>query len=176
MSASVSQAVDLEAQLREFRATITGDFTMAEVADQFVAEMRAEDPATLEAWMDAHARRILTQMLSHSERGVRASAIRSGLRSKWVAPTKAELTLMRITFTIDAANTRRPLADMRAEDLLFAGAAYAATADQSARMATFMRALAKKVGSRTVSEVFTEERLAEMLRSFVGPAAGLLAA
>jgi hypothetical protein len=65
--------------------------------------------------------------------------------------------------------SRKKLAEMTADDLGHVAQDYEARAAESAMHASFLRALAKKVGTRrTVGEVFDETKLAQLWQSLSG--------
>ena len=75
------------------------------------------------------------------------------------------------SYCVDENRTRMMLADMRAPQLRFAADASDTLAAASARRAAFLRALEKKVGRKTVGEVFSEDRVRSIWSQLVGDSA-----
>jgi hypothetical protein len=79
-------------------------------------------------------------------------------------------------YVVDAANTRRTVGQMTADDCLFVAARYEETARSARLEASFHRAVAKKVGRKTVGEEFTEAQYLAMYQSVTGRSQGPSAA
>lgn len=73
----------------------------------------------------------------------------------------------KIVYVVDQKHTRKTVGEMTGRDHRFVAENYEATAKRSALLAAFHRAVAKKVGDRKTSEVFTQEEYARMFNSIV---------
>lgn len=176
--------------VREMRALIdveaTGTYTPAAVARKVVDKLRAADPELLAGWLDIQAENIVRDAVNARDRSQRTSARYSAPRSTfateakameesntgfaadgWAADSPRERRAAQMgrwlssRFTI-ADGSRRQLADMSQGDLLFAGDAYTERARDSLLTAAFLKAIARKIGDRTVIDHYTEQQLSAM--------------
>jgi hypothetical protein len=174
----------------EMRAVIdaeaTGAYAPPAIARRIVEKLRATDPELLAGWLDAQAENIVREAVNHRDRSHRTKARYSAPRSTfamearaveqtnagfaadgWAADSPRERRAAQMgrwlssRFTV-ADGSRKQLADMTGGELLFAGDAYSARARESLLTAAFLKAIARKVGERTVIEHYTEQQLADM--------------
>lgn len=165
---------DMNAAIEE--AIPDGDYTAPIVAAELVDRLRAEDPDLLSGWLHLRAGVFLADAVarkSNSKRqAARASAPRRAFaeaaRSFAETADEAVFSPFAAEYVVDEQNTRRTVARMTAADCLFVASRYEDTARQAKLEGAFHRAVAKKVGSRTVGEAFTEEQYLTMYRSVTG--------
>lgn len=147
-----------------------GPFVSATVAAHIVDKLRATDPDLLAGWLDFQAVGILRDAISTRERSARSYARAVRGRSVFAAAadraesgdTSALGAFLDIRYVVDEDNTRVRLADMDRTGLLFAADNYRRQANENLMEEAFLRALAKKVGRRTVAAVYSEQQIAAM--------------
>lgn len=153
--------------------TLTGEFVARLVADDIVEKLRANDPELLSGWLNERAGEILGDYIRH-----RCNSTRSHVRSMAgrrafaeAAEAFAETRIaavfdpFRVVYVVNDEDLRRPVADMTGADHLYVASGYALSAKQSLMEEAFHRAVAKKVGGKRTSEVFTTEQYESMYRS-----------
>jgi len=160
------------------------DYIAPLVAADLVERLRAEDPDLLHGWLDLKASVFLADVIARRSNSKRQTARAAAPRKAFAEAAERfqethdpiVLSPFAFEYVIDDANTRRTVARMTALDCRFVAERYEDTA-RSARMeASFHRAVAKKVGSRTVGEVFSEDQYLLMYRSLTGGRAPVAAA
>lgn len=147
-----------------------GPFVSAVVASHIVDKLRATDPDLLSGWLDFQAVGILRDAISTRERSVRSHA--RAVRGRSVFANAAEQAeggnaaalgaFLDIRYVVDDQNTRVRLADMDRSALIFAADDYRRQANENLMEEAFLRALAKRVGRRTVKDVYSEAQIAAM--------------
>lgn len=160
------------------------DYAAPVVAAQLLDQLRAEDPELLAGWLDLRAPSILADTIARRSNSRRQTAriaaprraFAEAARSFTDSGDSAALRPFAAEYVIDEHNTRRSVARMTAADCLFVAGRYEDTAQQAKLEAAFHRAVAKKVGRRTVGEAFTEEQYLMMYRSVTGGAGTPVAA
>lgn len=163
---------DYAAEMRAVIDAETGDapYTSVVVAEHIVTKLKATDPALLDGWLHAQAVNFLRHAINlrdcSARSHARVTAGRSVFREAAESGDVEALTqFLDVRYVVDDANTRTRLADMGRQELLFAADAYKRRAAESLIEETFLRLLAKKVGTRKVADVFDEEKLATAWRS-----------
>jgi hypothetical protein len=163
----------------EMRALVdsetVGDYVAPLVAARIVSKLRASDPDLLRGWLDAGAETFVSQAINARDRSSRTRARAELARGEFGDAARAhdrgDATALdgwlHARFVVDDDLTRKSLASMRRPELVFVAERYEGSARESAFEAMFMRAMAKKVGNRTVGDVFTEEQLVRMRSSLV---------
>lgn len=163
----------------EMRALIdaeaTGTYVSGVVAHDLVEKLRANDPELLSGWLDANAEGFVRMAINDRDRSQRTAARYGRARSAFAEDAAAaeagdtdRLTRwLDVRFTIEDGS-RAPLAAMTKDDLLFASDGYEARARENKMTAAFLRAIARKVGSKTVADHFTNEQLSTMWSSLAG--------
>lgn len=157
-----------------------GDYVAPVVAAELIERLRAEDPGLLTGWLNLKASVFLADVIarrSNSKRqAARIGAPRRAFReaAEVFAETREPVVFSPFAFeyVVDADNTRRAVGRMTKADCLFVAEGYEATARQAKLQASFQRAVAKKLGDKTVSEVFGEEQYVAMYRSVTGRSEG----
>jgi hypothetical protein len=146
------------------------------VAHEIVEHLRENDPELLIKWLYAQAERFVLQSINDRDRSVRATARTAAPRRDFAeaieAHERGDSTVLSgwlsVPFVLEDG-TRKRLADMEREDLTSVSNSYAERARQNQMQATFLRALADKVGAGTVKDFFTDEDLSRMWRSLSRP-------
>lgn len=157
----------------EMRAVIdaeaTGTYVPGVVAAAIVEKLRETDPDMLSGWLDAQAETFIRQAINNRDNSQRTAARHSRPRSAFAKDAEAAEAgeperlagWLSTRFTI-GDGSRKPLAEMGKEDLLFVGDAYDARARENKLTAAFVRAIARKVKSGTVADYFTDDALSVM--------------
>lgn len=146
------------------------------VAEKLAGRIAADDPDLLGGWLRLRAATALGDHMAHMNRSDRAVAReRSGPRAFAVArqafeagETGALGAMFRARYRVGDGSERR-VADMTGPDHLFVSDSYRDDSKHAAFLGRVHRAVAKKVGDRKTSEVYTEEQYADM---FGGQRAG----
>lgn len=167
----------------EMRRTIDesagqGDYLPRQLATEIVEKLRANDPELLAGWLDAQAEHFVWQMINDRDRSTRAHARSTSRANAFGDAAKAHKSgngaplrdFLALRFTV-ADGHRRALASLTAADLMFVGDSYERRERDNSLMKTLMRALAKKVGKRTVGDCYSNEQLCAMFDSFGSAAA-----
>ena len=163
---------DYAAEMAEIVDAEIGDepFVSAVIASHIVDKLRATDPDLLAGWLDFQAVGILRDAISTRERSTRSHARATRSRSVFgSAVERAEAgdatalgAFLDIRYVVDDQNPRVRLADMNRDQLLFAADDYERQENESRFEKLFLRALARKVGRRKVSDVYSEQQIANM--------------
>lgn len=148
------------------------------VAQDLVTRLGDNDQELLTGWLEARAADFLRDHLGHmmrSDRRVsrsqasraleRPRAFERAARAFEAGDASALGARFRAEYLIDDKGTRRRVADMTGPDHLFVATGYQTESKHSAFLARVHRAVAKKIGDRKTSEVYTEEQYAEMFGS-----------
>lgn len=154
--------------------TSDGPYLPRRVADDIVLKLRHTDPDLLDGWLQLQASTLLFQAIDSRDRSRRSYARRSAAGGafraavgKHQAGDGEELRrFLDMPLTIDTGHHKR-LADLTGTELRYVADVYAARASDNLMMAAFLRALAKKVGRRTVAEHYTDEALARIWQAHV---------
>ena len=146
--------------------TSTGPYVSRVAAREIVEKLTANDPDLLTGWLMAQAEQLLWAAINTRDRSRRSSARTSNSRSAFGAAAKKHDAgdSTALTGWLEDG-TRRVLADLTKADLDFVAKGYERDAKATTFEATFMRALAKKVGKGTVADHFDEEKIAELRQS-----------
>src|SRR5690606_37712601 len=165
---------DMNAAIEE--AIPDGDYTAPLVAADLVDRLRADDPDLLSGWLELKAAVFLADAVARRSNSRRAAVRSAAPRRAFAEAARSfasdgDASVLRpfeAEFVVDEENTRRTVARMTAADCLFVAGRYEESARQAKLEASFHRAVAKKVGVRTVGDVFTEEQYVTMYRSVTG--------
>lgn len=153
-----------------------GDFVPSLIAKKVAAHLREEEQLLMGAWLDAMLEPLLTSRITHvlgrqrqqSRKVARQAEFRSAAESAEKGDFGPVRTLFETYCSVNEENLRRRIGDMTGEDHRFVAKAYSSDAKRSGLLAKFHEAVATKVGTKRTSEVFTEEKYAQMLRSILG--------
>lgn len=156
-----------------------GDFVPAVLAEKLVAQVQESDPDALEEWLHVRAPSFVAREISTRLRLHRSRARKQVVLGAFGAAADAAedgdwepISRFAVIYEIDEENTRRPFGKMLRADCQFAAAAYERSANEDLLYAAFLKAVAKRLtNNRTVAEVFTEEQIAALERSFLNRAA-----
>jgi hypothetical protein len=169
----------------------TGTYTVPVLAQEIVEELLQRDPKLLRGWLEAHAVSMVRDLINSRDKSLRAanrtiarrdSATRSVFRDAIEAAEKGdhvaagelnkELEQRQTDFLSERYLTedgsKVALRDMTRTQLTFAADSYHEQARGSLLQEAFLRAIARRLNTRTVSEVFDEEKLAKIWRSLPG--------
>jgi hypothetical protein len=163
-------AAEMRAVIDE--ATSHGPYSSPTIAEQIAEKLRANDPDLLHGWLDQQAVQFIRVAINerdHSNRvHARAVAGRSVFReasAAFEAGDSDALGAFLNTVYVVEDGTRVRLSEMTKPDLLFAADGYGRRAAEHLLQESFLRALAKKVGTRRVADVFDEDKLNSLWRS-----------
>ena len=168
MNAAIEQAVP------------DGDYTAPVVAAELAAHLRETDPDLLAGWLNLRAEVFLADVIARRSNSKRQAARFLASRRAFAEAARSfessgEAVVLKpfaFEYVVDAANTRRAVGQMTAADCLFVADRYEDTARAARMEAAFQRAVAKKVGAKTVGDVFTEEQYLTMYQSITGRSQG----
>lgn len=155
--------------------TSGGPYSSPVVAEHIVAKLRVTDPDLLHGWLEAQAVQFVRMAINQRDCSTRTYARTAARRSQFAADAKlheageadALVKWSTVPFVIEDG-TRKRLADLTAADLTFVADTYEQRANENAMTAAFMRALVKRVGKRTVGDVYTDQQLSRMWESLAG--------
>jgi len=168
-----AEPMEKRAYLAEMRAIIDAEMHDSDsapaVAARIVTKLRATDPDLLAGWLDLGAAGWLCEAIGHIDRSARSRARAVAGRSAFAeGAAVGDVTgFLTIRYVIDDEQTRKPLAHLGRDELLYVAKSYDAAAKTSQMEAAFFRALAKQVGTGTVADHFTEQQITDMRRSIV---------
>lgn len=163
----------------EMRAVIdaeaTATYVPAVVAAHIAEKLRETDPDLLAGWLDAQAETFIRQAINNRDNSQRTAARHSRPRSVFAEDAAAAeageperlVGWLSTRFTVEDGS-RKPLAEMQRDDLLFASDAYTARANENRLTAAFLKAVSRKVKSGVVSDHFTDDQLSTMWDSLSG--------
>lgn len=151
-------------------ATKSDVYISRSVAKEIVQRLQDTDKDLLEGWLMQHAEQLVWQMINERDRSRRAHARAQSSRTAFARAIKANEegdeeplgTFMMCPYVVQDGS-RRPLADLTRDDLVYVAQQYRLREKSNRFEATFFEALAKKVpdGSRVV-DYFTERRLRQL--------------
>lgn len=163
----------------EMRAVIdaeaTGTYVPTVIASHIAEKLRQTDPELLTGWLDAQAEQILRHAINLRDCSQRTAARHSRPRSVFAedaaaaeAGEPARLAgWLGTRFTVEDGS-RKPLAELGHDELLFVADAYESRARENKLTAAFTKAIARKVKSGVVGDHFTDEALTTMWDSLSG--------
>ena len=164
-------STDLAADFRAFVDAETGEgpYVSRLIANQVVAKLRATDPDLLTGWLDQQAEQIVWQFINDRDRSIRSHArVQSKPRLFATDAEKAEggdkaslVKWLDVPFAV-ADGSRKRLAVMTGEDLIFASTSYEERARRNRMTASFLRAISRKVASGQVKDHYTDGQLSAM--------------
>jgi hypothetical protein len=154
---------------------VNEDIIPSSVAARLLAQLRTEDPELLAAWLDQHAEAIvrdaitsiIRQRRSRARKHAAAGAFGKAAREFTQTGDVSVLSPFSVRYVVDGLDTQRQVRDMNRTDCLFVAERYSISADRALMQAAFHKAVADRLGDRTVGEVFSEEQYNRMYRSLV---------
>jgi len=146
------------------------------VAQDIVAELLVEDPDLLHGWLEIRAADLIHDAINYRDRSRRATGVierkqqdfKQVLDEFVAGRTEPVRSFLATMYAVDEQNNRKQLRDMDKGDLNYVADRYADRAKQNGFLAAYHRELARRVGTRTVGDVFTEEQLRAMREQFTG--------
>lgn len=155
--------------------TAAGNYVSGLVAEQIVAKLAETDPDLLDGWLRANAAFLVRHFINLRDCSTRTRARTQARRVEFAAAAgkfedgdaDAMTSFLDVVHVVEDG-TRKRLADLTSTDLAHVAADYEARAAENQMHATFLRAIAKKVGRRTVGQVFDEKTLTAMWLSLAG--------
>lgn len=155
--------------------TAHGPYASPVVAEHIVEKLRAVDPDLLSGWLDVQAVSILRHAINLRDCSVRSRVRATAGRSVFARDVSAheagEATALAgwlaVVHVVEGGSRKR-LAEMTADDLGFVADDYGRRAAENALAESFLRALARKVGTGKVSDHFTDAELAGLWQSITG--------
>lgn len=170
--AEMREAIEMEIDAGPFVSNIA--------AAAIVDRLREKDPDLLFGWLSAHAVQIVRVAILDIDKSRRSSARVQSTRSVFNKATeqaangdltgldgfRAESGWLSVRFVVEGE--RRLLADMTGKEVLQVADDYRQRAQSNLLEEAFMRAVAKRCGSRKVSDVFTNAKLNQLRQSIAG--------
>lgn len=167
--------------IAEMNAAITealgeGDIVAPLIAEKLHADLLETDPDLLDGWLRACAVHFLTRAIGDRDRRERTAARTRGEARRFRAATEAAVggddaplsLFATVRYVVDENETRRVLGDMTGTDHLFVADGYRESAAKARMLEAFHRAVARKVGKRKTSDVFTEAEYQRLYDSITG--------
>ena len=167
-------------------ATAGSGWVAAIVAQKLHASLLENDPDLLDGWLHMVAPDVLRQAITLRARQ-RNGAARRGAKVRDFAEAARDvedaddgereaagirlLSLFESIHTVDDSDTRKRACDMTGPEHRFVADAYRERAKPHLMLAAFHSAVAKKVGKRLTSDVFTAEQYEQMYLSITDKAA-----
>ena len=155
--------------------TSHGPYISRVVAREIVEKLSTNDPELLNGWLLAQAEQLIWAAINTVDRSTRSRARATGSRSDFAAAAaehgegdSEKLSHWLVSRFVVADGTRRALATLTKDDLLFVAEKYEDRSKANAFEAVFMRTLARKVSDGTVADHFTEEQIIELRRHLSG--------
>lgn len=155
--------------------TAGGPYSSPQVAEHIVNKLRVTDPDLLDGWLNAQAVNFVRHAINLRDCSSRSHARMTSGRSVFAADAKlheagdqdAMSGWLDVVHPMDDG-TRKRIADMTADDLLYVAADYDSRAKENLLHGAFLKAVAKKVRKGKVSDFFTDAKLAQLWRSISG--------
>lgn len=149
--------------------TAGGPYVSAAVAERIVEKLEAADPELLDGWLHAQAVGFIRHAINlrdcsqrtHARLTASRSVFRDAASAAEAGDTEALSSWLTTVYVVEDGSRVR-LAEMRKPELLFVADDYGRRAADALLQEAFLRALAKKVGQRKVSDVFDEEKLSAL--------------
>ena len=167
---------DFAAEMRALMEAERGgpDFDKAVARDNLVEKLRATDGELWFGWLDLVGPDTVWEHLDRLDRSARAKAIASAQRHTFAAAAEEhakgnpEPLRQFLDMPIQVGGTSKPLYSLYATDVWTAKQSYDARARDNRLKGALLGAIYKKLGSRSVGDVYTEEQLHTMWRSIGG--------
>jgi len=147
-----------------------GDVIPAREAERIAAEFARDYPREWAEYVAAESQRLIYDALRRSmdsrKQRARKHALPIAFGTAAESGDEDQLGLFKLwRCRVNDDNVQRPIGDMTGADHRYVAATYEASAQESQMLAAFHRALAKKCGSRTTSEVMDEAQFSRMYES-----------
>lgn len=145
----------------------------AGLAHELVLKLRNENPQLLAEWLDLHADQLMRETVLQIAHTKKTRVVRRANRSVFrTAVERAEAGEPELLegwlsqrFIANADRVQKRLKDMVKEEVEFACETHDSLARGNAMKAAFLRQIARKIGSKTVGEVYDNDTLNTLWRS-----------
>lgn len=167
---------DYVAEMRSvIDAEATGTYVPGTVATHIVEKLRETDADLLSGWLDAQAESFVRQAINNRDNSQRTAARHHRPRSVFAEDAAAAEAgeperlagWLTARFTTEDGS-RKPLAQLGHDELLFVADAYESRARENKLTAAFAKAIARKVKTGVVADHFTDDQLSTMWNSLSG--------
>jgi hypothetical protein len=170
-----SLAKDVREVIDEELAKAGETYVAGLIAERVVQRLHLENPELLAKFLDQHAVQIITSIIGQISRQqksyARATAGRRTYKQALDRYEKGDEKALGVwldtMYVVTTGDQRKRLGDMYQSDLEYAINDYTDRARANTLQATFLKAIAAKVGAKRVGEVFTDEELARMWNSLL---------
>lgn len=150
-----------------------GTYVAGLIAQKVVGRLREQDPELLNKFLDLQAVPIITRMVGDISRATKTHARHNSNREQFAralerheaGQTRALSSWLDTVYVVTTDEQRKRLRDMDKQDLEYAINDYTDRARVNAAQAAFLKALAKKIGAKTVGQVYTDQELSRMWNS-----------
>lgn len=151
----------------------TDPYIPAGLAHDLVVKLRRESPEVLAEWLDAHADQLMRETVlavTHARKTrVARRANRSVFRTAVERAEAGEPELLEgwlsQRFIANSDRVQKRLNDMVKEEVEFACESHESLAKGNAMKAAFLREIARRIGAKTVGEVYDNDTLNALWRS-----------
>jgi hypothetical protein len=146
------------------------------VAQDIVSELLAQDPDLLNGWLQVRAADLLHDAINYRDRSRRARGVIEEKKQDFndvlddfvAGKTEPLRSFLGTMHAVDRENNRKKLRNMNRTDLGFLADRYQDRARENGFLAAFYRELSRRVGDRTVGDVFSEAQIQAMRAQFTG--------
>lgn len=151
--------------------TSHGAYVARAAARDVVEKLTINDPELLNGWLHEQAEKLIWQLINDRDRSRRGAARTQGrsvfaelIEASKDGDTSGLGRYLQAPYVIEDGS-RKPLAELMKDDLIYVADQYEHRAKSNAFEAAFIRAIARKVGKGTVADHFTESKLMELRES-----------
>lgn len=155
-----------------------GDYVAAILAADIIDHLVETDRDLLTGWLMLKARVFLTDYIGTRRRSDRAHHRAHAPRKAFAEAAESfkrgdgeALHPFRLRYEIDDKHTLRTVSDMTGADHRFVAASYDRDARVASMLKAFHTAVARKVGKKKTSEVYSEDEYLRLYRSITGESA-----
>lgn len=145
------------------------DMVVSTAAAKLHNDLLERDPDLLSGWLRMHAVAILADAMSQRIRSRRGATRRYQAQARFSDAAQSgdrhRMSPFMVRHVVDDHHTSRPVGEMTGNDHLFVASEYDHSARSSAMLASFHRAVARRVGDRKTREVLDEESYARLYDS-----------
>lgn len=149
-----------------------------EVATRVAMTLREENPKALVAWLNRNAERLILDAVLKLNQSKRTTAGLEGSSQQRMAravdhhrqtgSTERLEAFLEVRYRIGADRKTKSIRHMTAADCTFVAERFESKANLARMRAAFFRAVAKKVGDKTIGEVFDEDTISNLWRELTG--------
>lgn len=170
---------DYEEEMAAFLASRipTGDFVLAVLSGNLVAELRRDDADLLDGWLQERAALIIADYLRKQFQLQRLRAGRESKRSAFAKEAaeaeeegpEAVSAFAQRYYVDETKNTWRTVGDMTGPDHMFVSRDYDDRSDAMKLLAKFHQAVGERIGLKRTADVMTEAQYVRLRDSIVKP-------